>query len=50
MRDGFSNAIYGIIGFNDDQHYKTRIRMNSSEYHTFKTEMLSSEMLVNLST
>ena len=49
MKDGFSNAIYGVIGFNDDQHFKTRQKMGSSDYDTFRSDMLSSEILVNIS-
>jgi hypothetical protein len=49
MKDGFSNAIYGIIGFNDDQHSKIRKKMDSADYENFKKMMLSSDLLVNLS-
>jgi hypothetical protein len=49
MKDGFSNAIYGIIGFNDDQHSKIRKKMGSDDYELFKQLMLNSDLLVNLS-
>ena len=49
MKDGFSNAIYGVIGFNDDQHFKVRQKIGSADYATFRSQMLSSEMLVNIS-
>ncbi len=49
MKDGFSNAIYGIVGYNDDQHSKIRKKMGTANYEYFREQMLSSETLVNLS-
>jgi hypothetical protein len=49
MKDGFSNAIYGIFGYNDDHHSKIRKKMGTEDYKYFREQMLSSETLVNLS-